>query len=129
MSIKTWSKWHDAAKKEFHRGMLKVLSKFHIIIRPEILTKNFKLFFKLLCITLRSVMKVPPKLFQFVFTMMMMMMMMMMMSCFCGMVDRRKTFSLISSRDHCQRFSPLQISDTPQAGFELAQNLSSGLVE
>ena len=68
MSIKTWSKWHDAAKKEFHRGMLKVLSKFHIIIRPEILTKNFKLFFKTLCITLRSVMKVPPKLFQFVFT-------------------------------------------------------------
>ena len=46
MSIKTWSKWHDAAKKEFHRGMLKVLSKFHIIIRPEILTKNSKLFFQ-----------------------------------------------------------------------------------
>ena len=33
---------------------------------------------------------------------MMMMIMMMMMNCFCGMVDRRKTFSLISSWDHCQ---------------------------
>ena len=55
--------------------------------------------------------------------------MMMMMNCFCGMVDRRKAFSLISSRDHCQRFSPLQISDTPQAWFELAQNLRSGFVE
>ena len=31
---------------------------------------------------------------------------MMMMNCFCGMVDRRKKFSLISSQDHCQRFSP-----------------------
>ena len=44
-------------------------------------------------------------------------------------VDRRKTFSLISSRDHCQRSSPSRISDTPQAGFEHAQNLSLGLVE
>ena len=42
---------------------------------------------------------------------------------FCGMVDRRKAFSLISSRDHCQRSSP------SRAGFEPAQNLSSGLVE
>ena len=50
----------------------------------------------------------------------------MMMNCFCSMVDRRKAFSLISSRDHCQRSSPSRISDT---GFELAQNLSSGLVE
>ena len=30
------------------------------------------------------------------------MMMMIMMNCFCGMVDRRKAFSLISSRDNCQ---------------------------
>ena len=37
----------------------------------------------------------------------------MMMNCFCGMVDRRKTFSLISSWDHCQRSSPSRISDTP----------------
>ena len=58
-----------------------------------------------------------------------MMMMMVMMSCFCGMVDRRKAFSLISSRDHCQRSSPSQISDTPRAGFEPSQNLSLGLVE
>ena len=50
-------------------------------------------------------------------------------NCFCGMVDRRKAFSLISSRDHCQRSSPSRISDTPRAGFEDAQNLSSGLVE
>ena len=57
------------------------------------------------------------------------MMMMMMMNCFCGMVDRRKAFSLISSRDHCQRSSPSRISDTSQAGFEPAQNLSSGLAE
>ena len=42
---------------------------------------------------------------------------------FCGMVDRRKTFSLISRRDHCQRSSP------SRTGFEAAQNLSSGLVE
>ena len=61
--------------------------------------------------------------------MMVMMMMMMMMNCFCGMGDRRKAFSLISSRDHCQRSSPSQISDTPQAGFETVRNLSSGFVE
>ena len=39
---------------------------------------------------------------------------MMMMSCFCGMVDRRKAFSLISSRYHWQGVSPSQISNTPQ---------------
>ena len=33
---------------------------------------------------------------------------------FCGMVDQRKAFSLISSRDHCQRSSPSRISQ----GFE-----------
>ena len=53
----------------------------------------------------------------------------MMMNCFCGMVDRRKAFSPISSRDHCQRSSPLWISGTSQAGFQPAQNLSSGFVE
>ena len=56
-------------------------------------------------------------------------MMMMMMNCFCGMVDRRKAISLISSRDHCQRSSPSSISYKPRAGFETPQNLSSGLVE
>ena len=50
-------------------------------------------------------------------------------NCFCGMVDRRKTFSLISRRENCQRSSPSRISDTPQAGFKPIQNLSSGLVE
>ena len=50
-------------------------------------------------------------------------------NCLCGIVDRPKAFSLISSRDHCQRSSPSRISDTPRAGFEPAQNLSSGLVE
>ena len=51
------------------------------------------------------------------------------MNCLCGMVDWWNTFSLISSWDRCQRSSPLQISDTPQAGFEPVQNLSSGFVE
>ena len=37
----------------------------------------------------------------------------MMMNCFCGMIDRRKAFSLISSRDNCQRSSPSRITDTP----------------
>ena len=45
------------------------------------------------------------------------------------MVDRRKAFSLMFSRDHCQRSTPSRISDTPRAGFEPAQNLSSGFVE
>ena len=39
---------------------------------------------------------------------------------FGGMVDRRKVFSLISSRDHSQISSPSRISDTPRAGFEPA---------
>ena len=53
----------------------------------------------------------------------------MVMNCFCGMVYRRKAFSLISSQDHCQKFSPSRISDTPLAGFQPTQNRSSGLVE
>ena len=52
-----------------------------------------------------------------------------MINCFCGMVVQRKVFSIISSQDHYQRSSPSQISDTLQAGFEHAQNLSWGLVE
>ena len=39
---------------------------------------------------------------------------MMMMSCFSGMFDRQKAFSLITNQVHCQRFSPSQISDTLQ---------------
>ena len=45
------------------------------------------------------------------------MMMLMTVNCFCGMVVRRKAFSLISSWDDCQRSSPLRISDTLRAGF------------
>ena len=39
----------------------------------------------------------------------------MMMNCFCGVVNRRKAFSLISSRDHCQRSWPTRISDPIKA--------------
>ena len=46
-----------------------------------------------------------------------------------GMVDWQKAFSLIFSWGYCQRSSPSWNSDMPQAGFEAAQNLSSGLVE
>ena len=52
-----------------------------------------------------------------------------MMNCFCRTVDRRIESSFISSRDHCQSFSPSRISDTMRAGFETTQNLSSGFVE
>ena len=48
---------------------------------------------------------------------------------FCGMVDRKKALSFISSLDHCQRSSPSQISDTPLAGFEPAQKLGSAFDE
>ena len=43
------------------------------------------------------------------------------------LTDERQ--SLISSWDHCQRSSPSRISDTSRAGFEPAQNLSSGFDE
>ena len=36
---------------------------------------------------------------------------------------------IISSRNHCQRFSSSYISDTPQPGFEPAHRLNSGFVE
>ena len=52
-----------------------------------------------------------------------MMMMMVMNGLFCGTVDWRKAFWLISSWHNCQRSSPSPISDTPRAGLELAQNL------
>ena len=45
------------------------------------------------------------------------------------MADRRNALSLISSRDQSQGFSPSQITDTARAGFEPAQNLSSGFAE
>ena len=44
------------------------------------------------------------------------------------LIDKRR-LSLISSRGHCQRFSPSQISDTSQTWFEPAQNLSTDFVE
>ena len=53
----------------------------------------------------------------------------MMINSFHVMLNQRKEFSLISSWEHCQRSSPLRISDTPRANFEHAQNLSSGFVE
>ena len=39
---------------------------------------------------------------------------------FYGMVDRRKKFSFISSRNNCNIFSQSPISDTPRARFEPA---------
>ena len=36
---------------------------------------------------------------------------------------------MVSSWDDCKRSLPSQISDMPRAGFEPAQNLSSGIVE
>ena len=45
----------------------------------------------------------------------------MMMNCFCGMVDRRKAFSLISSRNHSQRPSPLQIPDAASRVWTYAE--------
>ena len=50
-------------------------------------------------------------------------------NCFCSMIDQRKAFSFISSRDDCQRSSPSRISDTSRVGFEPVQNLGSGIVE
>ena len=52
-----------------------------------------------------------------------------MINCFCDMVDQWKAFSLISIQDHCERSFPSRISNTPQAGFEPAQDLSSDLSE
>ena len=56
-------------------------------------------------------------------------MIIMMMNCFCGMADQKKVFGLISSKDHCQIFSPSPISNMLQDGFEPVQNLSPVLVE
>ena len=59
----------------------------------------------------------------------MMMMLMTMMIFFCGMVDRRKAFSLISSQPHCQRSSPWRIYHMSSAGSKHAQNLSWSFVK
>ena len=55
--------------------------------------------------------------------------MMMMINCFCGMFNRQKMFSFISSQNHCQRSLPSRISDTLRAGLEPAENMMSGFVE
>ena len=52
-----------------------------------------------------------------------------MMNIFSGKYDRRKGYSLIFSREHCQRSSPLQISNMPWVVFEPAQNLYSGFLK
>ena len=49
----------------------------------------------------------------------------MMMNCFWIIFDWEQALSLISSRDNCQRYSSLHISNTTLTGFELTQNLSS----
>ena len=49
------------------------------------------------------------------------MMMMMIMNYFCGMIDQQKTLSLNTSRDHCQKLSLSQISDTLQARLNLSR--------
>ena len=47
---------------------------------------------------------------------------------FCGLVDRRNTFSLISSLDHCQRSSPSLIFDTLWAGIDQEFRLGCAVV-
>ena len=56
-------------------------------------------------------------------------MMMMAMNCFCGMVYQQNMLSLVSNWDHCQKFSPSQISDSSRVGFEPTQNLTPGFVK
>ena len=58
-----------------------------------------------------------PKKQLLIMMMMVIMMMVKMMNCFCGMVDRRKAFSFISSRDHCPRSSSSRTSDTPRGSI------------
>ena len=43
---------------------------------------------------------------------------------FCGWLTYERRFHLIFGSDNSQRFSPLQISEAPQAGFKLKQNLN-----
>ena len=53
---------------------------------------------------------------------------MIMMNSLGEIVDRQKVFSLISSQNRCQTFSPPQIPDTPQACFRPTQSLSLDFV-
>ena len=43
-------------------------------------------------------------------------------NCFCLLVELRKTLRFVASQDHSQRFSQMQISDTPRAWLETLQN-------
>ena len=45
------------------------------------------------------------------------------------MVDQQSVLNLISSREHCKRFSPSQISNTLRAVFEPMQNMVSDFAE
>ena len=51
---------------------------------------------------------------------------MIMMNCFCDIFDQQKVFSLMSSRNQCQRSSPLWISGMLQVVFKPVPNLSLG---
>ena len=55
--------------------------------------------------------------------------MMMMMNCFVVWLTDERCLALFPARSITTDPHPLRISDTPRAGFELAQNLSSGFVE
>ena len=78
---------------------------------------------------INTILPTRPKMMVYMYIKIQGMMMVMMMNCFCGMIDQQRVFSLISSRDHCQRSLLLQISDTPLTGFELMQMLSLGFIE
>ena len=54
---------------------------------------------------------------------------MMMMNCFVVWLTDERCLALFPARSITTDPHPLRISDTPRAGFELAQNLSSGFVE
>lgn len=58
-----------------------------------------------------------------------MIIMVMMMNCFFKMFDQQNNLSLISSWDHCRRFSLLQIFNLSQAGLKPEQNLISCFAE
>ena len=71
-----------------------------------------KVSFLVQCLLSNSISKNPiNRVFWLVYIRGTVLMKMTMMNCFCEMVDQQKALSLISSREHCQRFSPLQISD------------------
>ena len=111
-----WKSCHQIPYIKSYRSRILRMVAFHVSEQVFMIFKNETIFYMMIII--------------FVLLVSWNWMMMMMMNCFCGMVDRRKSFSFISSRDHCQRSSPSRTSDAPRAGgFEPAQNLSSGFVK